>query len=348
MNRARAITGGQAFVPFNVGGTAATLDMNFRAGGYVGAQPSDLTVTRAGIATAGLFTDAAGSGYTVFAPNTARIISGSGLLIEEARTQYLGVTDTPATQTTTSLGTGSYTLWVIGSGTATPSAGTATITGAAAASAGTPNTFTVTVAGTVTVTVSGSLTRFQLENGLWPTTYIPNLGAAGTTVVRAQDLVSLTGGNFSSWYTNTSAGTFFAEGSVSGYTLDTHFPVLASADDGTGNNRITLFQAASASSLNLNVRTSSVSATLSDSGRDFVAGQVSKVVGAYSGTTLSVSANGQAVVTGTQANGVPVGMTALRIGGNSSLYLNQLSGLVRRVAYFPARLADGVLSGMTG
>lgn len=110
-----------------------------------------------------------------------------GLLMERTSTQYLGATETPATQTTASLGTGTYTLWIEGTGSATSSAGTATITGGGAATAGSPNVFTVTVAGTVTVTVSGSPTRFQLETGGAPSTYILNAGAAGTSVTRNGD-----------------------------------------------------------------------------------------------------------------------------------------------------------------
>lgn len=130
-----------------------------------------------------------------------------GLVAEGQRTQYLGVTGTPATQTTASLGTGTYTLWVVGSGSATSSAGTATITGGGAATAGTPNVFTVTGAGTVTVTVAGSLTLFQLENGAFASSYILNNGAAGSTVTRNADILAYaTAGNL-----NAAAGTLYSE-----------------------------------------------------------------------------------------------------------------------------------------
>lgn len=119
-----------------------------------------------------------------------------GYLSEGARTQYLGVTAAPATQTTASLGTGTYCLWCVGGTSVTSSAGTATITGAGAAVPGTPNVFTVTVAGTVTVTVSGAVTFFQLENGAFPSSRIDNSGAAGTSVTRNAEIDSLsTAGN---------------------------------------------------------------------------------------------------------------------------------------------------------
>lgn len=119
-----------------------------------------------------------------------------GSVVEAAATQYLGVTGTPATQTTEPLGTGTYTLWCEGTGSCIASAGTATITGAAAASAGAPDQFEVTVAGTVTVTVTGSLTTFNLTNTPYQTSYIANTGAAGTSVTRNKDVLDdLVAGN---------------------------------------------------------------------------------------------------------------------------------------------------------
>lgn len=111
-----------------------------------------------------------------------------GEVIEAAATQYLGVTGAPTTQTTASLGTGTYTLWCDGAGSCIASAGTATITGESAASQDTPNTFTVTVAGTVTVTVTGALTRFNLTNTAYQTSYVENTGAAGTSTTRNADI----------------------------------------------------------------------------------------------------------------------------------------------------------------
>lgn len=99
-------------------------------------------------------------------------------LLEGARTNHFLNSGAPATQTSASLGTGTYTLWMEGTGSIAVAGTTATITGAGTATAGSPVTFTVTVAGTVTYTVTGSPTLAQAENGAFPSSYIPTAGAA--------------------------------------------------------------------------------------------------------------------------------------------------------------------------
>jgi hypothetical protein len=171
--------------------SGASVDLDFANGRYFGGTlASLLSITRASNETDLLPSSASGYVYNTFGSNVLAISPTFGLLIFEARTNQLLNSTAPATQTTASLGTGTYTLWVNGSGSATPSGGTATITGAAAATNGAPNTFTVTVAGTVTVTVGGSLNFFQLEAGAFGTSGIVT---AGATATRAADVVSIIG-----------------------------------------------------------------------------------------------------------------------------------------------------------
>lgn len=101
-------------------------------------------------------------------------------LLEGASTNHFLNSAAPATQTSPSLGTGVYTLWMEGTGSIAVAQTTATITGAGTASSGVNVTFTVTVAGTVTYTVTGSPTLAQAENYAVASSYIPTVGASVT------------------------------------------------------------------------------------------------------------------------------------------------------------------------
>ena len=178
----------------------------------------------------------------------------------------------------------------------------------------------------------------QLELGAFATSVIPTSTVA---VTRSADVASVN--TLSPWY-NATEGTLYAEAASTGYVLNTGFPVIASLDDGTVNNRITAFQGASAVSATVNVRSASVSTTVGDSGIDLSSTPL-KLAGAFSGTTVNISVNGSAAITGT-TNGVPSGITGLYLGGRS-LYLSVLNGYLRRIAYYPLRLTNAELQAIT-
>ena len=196
LSPAQALTSGQEAVLFGKPGwvlPGATLDLNFSTGQYYTPGVSGvLTNSRASVATTLLPTSVQGAAYVTVGSNVNRIVPGLGLLVEESRTNYLLNSAAPATQTTGSLGTGTYVLWVNGSGNATMSAGTAIGCGSGVATQGTPVNVVITVAGTCTVTVGGSLNVFQLElsgsaSGPWGTSFI---ATAGTTLTRAADVIT--------------------------------------------------------------------------------------------------------------------------------------------------------------
>jgi hypothetical protein len=272
---------------------------------------------------------------------TAGVVDANGpvgYLSEGSRVQYLGVTDTPATQTTASLGTGTYTLWVVGAGTATSSAGTATITGGGAASAGTPNVFTVTVAGTVTVTVSGALTRFQLEKGAFASTYIPNAGAAGTSVTRAAALlrypltgnISNTVGTASAEVANTVAAT--------GWPLNPTITDAAILGDQSGNG-IPLMGRGLAGSAKLTAYDGTTYRDISAAG--FVPSTtVSKVASSWSGSTLKGYVNG--VAASATFDGDMSMATAIEIGSYAGI--QPWFGTIRNVKIWTRQLSDGQIA----
>jgi hypothetical protein len=108
----------------------------------------------------------------------------------EERTNHFLNSSVPATQTSGSLFTGTYTLWMTGSGSIAVAGNTATITGAGTATSAASVTFVVTVAGTVNYTVTGSPTKAQAENGAFATPYILT---AGVAVARNADVLTYTG-----------------------------------------------------------------------------------------------------------------------------------------------------------
>jgi hypothetical protein len=277
---------------------------------------------------------AAYNAYNTFDSNIARITPVRGLLVEEARTNQLLNSTVPATQTTASLGTGTYTLWVNGDGSATSSAGTATGSGFGAATNGTPNVFTLSGAGTVVVTVAGSLNAFQLEAGTFGTSLIVT---AGVTATRAADVVTVTNPpTFGSAYTLFGKGTPNAPSSYS----DNQF--LLTVDDGSSSNRVNLLRhsASTARALNVSagVTTTMASAawTTAQSGRLAVA--------TVSGSQAFVF-NGGSIIAGSGV--LPAGVSVVRLGvplaGNA-----QFNGTVERIALWPnTRLPNGDLQRLT-
>jgi hypothetical protein len=200
----------------------AAIDLDFSNGRYYGGSLTGfLSLSRASSETDLLPQSASGYAYHTYGNNVLALSPFVGLLIYESRTNLLLNSTTPATQTTASLATGTYTLWVNGSGSATMSAGTGTGCGTGAATNGTPVNFTITVAGTCTVTVSGSLNAFQLELGSFGTSFIVT---AGATATRAGDTITMTG-RLSAVFTGASGAAFV-------------YTNLGNDSQGAGNNRI--------------------------------------------------------------------------------------------------------------
>jgi hypothetical protein len=169
---------------------------------------------------------------------------------------------------------------------------------------------------------------FQLEVGTFATSYIPTTTAA---VTRSADAASMTGTNFSSWW-NASAGTFMTE--------------TISASASSTNNRVVSAYGASANE------------------QISIAGDITRVrsggsdIGSFYTTTIVVGKRAIAYATNDQAAakdgayssstnaGLPSGIVTLWIGvtNASTAYLN---GHIRRLTYWPKRLANNVLQAIT-
>lgn len=327
-------------VPFGVI-PGAIFDTNFATGTYYSntgntTAAAILTCTRAQTTNStNLLPNAvAGASFDQFAANVLRIgVSGpKGLLYEQLGTPTVNNllnSTAPVTQTTASLGTGTYTLWVNGTGSATSSAGTATGAGFGAAINGTSNTFTVSVAGTVVVTVAGSLNAFQLESGGIGTSLIIT---AGTTVTRNNDVITYNSINAASPYS---------------MLLAISYSAAANADlllGGTAANGSLLY--ASGGIANSVVNESSVVTANVNGNSSFVAGGAFKIAGRFALNDVNASMNGQIGTHDTSSN--PPTLTALGFGRSLYGFGTQTGSIViSRAALSGIALSDAQLQALT-
>jgi hypothetical protein len=187
---------------------------------------------------------------------------------------------------------------------------------------------TWTPVGTETLIVWGA----QLEAGAFPTSYVPTTSA---TVTRAADVASITGSSFSSWY-NQTEGTLYGETQRLGDSIG----YIAALSDGTDTNRIAQFRSTTTLGSRLtragtatnpgDVTTASLTLV-----RSVIAAKAGDAVAAGNGTLGSV-VSPIALPTVSQLN--------IALGGASSFPLN---GTIKRLTYWPTRLANTTLQQIT-
>lgn len=176
----------------------------------------------------------------------------------------------------------------------------------------------------------------QLEAGAFATSYIPTVGSQ---VTRAADSASIT--TLTPWY-NSAQGTLFA--SVS-YEAAANGPVgdyNVSISDGTISNIILI---GSAGSVSCQLISGGVSSYNQGVGTRPAIGVVQKTAFAYSAVDANQAVNGTLGTTDTTTV-VPSAVTKLSIGsrGDNSGYLN---GWVNTLNYYPTRLPNATLQGLT-
>ena len=176
----------------------------------------------------------------------------------------------------------------------------------------------------------------QLEAGAFPTSYIATTAASAT---RSADVASVN--TLSPWY-NASNGTFLFIGESFGSGAET--PIYTAQDSGATN----MFRASwlvSTSGLDrMLVHTSGASVADMQSGT-ITANQVFKTATAYGTNDFAKSLNGGSVATDTLGV-VPTGLNQLIIGGGG-FFSNRLNGRVQRITYYPRRLSNAELQGIT-
>jgi hypothetical protein len=166
-----------------------------------------------------------------------------------------------------------------------------------------------------------------------------------STVTRAVDTAIIAAGtNFSSWYTGGTTGTFVTEWCRCSPTT-TQRTVIATSD--VSNQHLHQYIAATTSRLRLADKVPAFIETANAS----VDNSINKGAFSYSGSVQSLCLNGGTVVPGTLA--FSVAPTFLSIGGPSTNGTSitdtavVLNNAIRKIKYFPTRLSDGQIQGLT-
>jgi hypothetical protein len=257
-----------------------------------------------------------------------------GLYLELAsRTNHFKTSAAPATQTSASLSTGTYTLWMEGSGSIAVAGNTASITGAGTATAGNPVTFTVSVAGTVNYTVTGSPTLAQSEDGAFATSYIDV--PSTTPVTRSADVISI--GTLTPWF-NSSEWTVVMTVTEEGLRADGTTSALGRFDDTTNNNLVSIRGGTVISGDDFFVTTGGVNQVDTNS-IVVTAGARRKIAYRAKPNDFAFTENGAAVLTDSSGS-VPVVTRFMPA-------LNLWCGWVESLAVYPRAMSNGFLQAGT-
>lgn len=178
----------------------------------------------------------------------------------------------------------------------------------------------------------------QLEEGSFPTSYIPT---EGSTVTRAADVTSITGTNFSSWY-NQTEGTVFTETERP----DSSRPnsVVTSISDGTSANRIEI---RSSSASNANARTEMVESGSGQFTRGSITSDTAYKKLAFAYATDNVNAAGNGTIAGADDTLATIPTVNQLYFGNDNFLTDYRPGHIKRVTYWPTRLSNDTLETIT-
>jgi len=180
----------------------------------------------------------------------------------------------------------------------------------------------------------------QLEEGAFPTSYIPTTTAAAT---RSADVASITGTAFSSWYRQ-DEGTVFAE-ALLGRQNALVGAAICGIETGVSNaETIYMHYRGSGSTAFTIYDNSSLQADFSPYGAAVPAGTIVRQCGAYKFND-SVAIGGGVTQTTDSACTMPTPDRMLI--GFSTAGNNYLSGTIRRLTYWPARLLNATLQSIT-
>jgi hypothetical protein len=177
----------------------------------------------------------------------------------------------------------------------------------------------------------------QLEAGPFGSSYIPTVASQ---VTRAADVAVMTGTNFSTWY-NATEGTLYTESSCPNG-IASNLNRIASLNDGTTSNRIEIDTGSGTNTVS-RITASGVSQG-SPSAGSYTDFQIRKSALGIQLNNFTLAAN-TATSSDTSAL-VPV-VNRLMIGQSPAPSSNYLNGHLRKIIYYPRRLSNAELQGIT-
>ena len=175
----------------------------------------------------------------------------------------------------------------------------------------------------------------QLEQGSFPTSYIPT---TASTVTRSVDNASMTGTNFSSWY-NRTEGTLYAN--AKGLTGTTFGCIVTLSDSGYGAGNGLLLRQGSSTVVESGGNTTSRSISISSSTVLF------KTSCSFSGKILYLSGNGKLASPLTTLDYTGSGTNTLNIGRLQPSGGQLFNGTISRLTYYPIQLTNQQLINLT-
>jgi hypothetical protein len=176
----------------------------------------------------------------------------------------------------------------------------------------------------------------QLEEGSFPTSYIPS--NSGSTTTRSADVASI---GVSEFGYNQSEGTVVVEATCLGDVIGSIF----SFSDETTNNRIRIYGLSNQNTYYI-VSDSGVNQAVIATGFTSSAGASVKFGTFFKENDMGVLSNGGSVSADT-AGTIPNNISALFIGANENGLANRLNGHIKSIKYYPRRLTDAQLQELT-
>jgi hypothetical protein len=173
----------------------------------------------------------------------------------------------------------------------------------------------------------------QLEAGAFPTSYIHTVASQ---VTRSADVAVMTGTNFSDWY-NAAEGTLFAEGSFG------RAAGIFGVDDTTNNNRMRIGHTGTTATNYTSVVSGAVQFSTNSSPNTLPLNTVGKMAMAYQINNYQGTLNSASVFTNTSSL-VPA-VSQATIGAAQAS--NTINGHIRKITYYPRRLANSELQAIT-